>query len=91
MHGVLSAYYKTVNLNGTVYMLQMLSVCLTSTLPDRLCLAVASCVDMGLGGANICYLTQINTQTERGGKWSSTGKKSFSFRNGLKRRLQNQF
>lgn len=55
-------------------------------------LAVASCVDMGLGGANICYLTQIKAPAERGGKWSSTGQESLGFCNGLqRRRLQNQF
>ena len=55
-------------------------------------LAVASYVDVGLVGANICYLTQINSQTQRGGKWSRTGQQRFGFCNGLqRRRLQNQF
>lgn len=83
----LSVYDETVNLNGTVYICH--GCCLSDLCIARplVCLAVASCVDMGLGGANICYLTQINAQTERGGKWSSK-----SFRNWLKRRrLENQF
>lgn len=39
-------------------------------------LAVTCKEKMGLGEANICYLTQINAQTQREeGKWSSTGQK----------------
>lgn len=46
MHDVLSVYDKTVNLNGTVYMLQILSDLYTAR--PLAYLAVASCVDMGL-------------------------------------------
>lgn len=76
MHDVLSALYdKTVNLNVTAYMPQILSDLYTAR--SFLCLAVASCVDMGLGGANICYLTQINAQTEASG--AVQGKKVLVF------------
>lgn len=75
MHDVLSVYDKTANLNVTACMLQILSD--LDTARPFVCLAVASCVDMGLGGANICYLTQINAQTEASG--AIQGKKKFGF------------
>lgn len=81
---------RTVNLNVTAYMPQILSDLYTAG--PFVCLAVASCVDMGVGGANICYLTQINVQTETSGAVQGKKKKSFGFCNRLqRRRLQNQF
>ena len=65
MHDVLSVYDKTVDLNLNVYIPQILSDLHTTGL--FVCLTVASCVDMGLGGVDICYLTQINAQTEASG------------------------
>lgn len=59
MHDVLSVYGKI------IYKPQILSDRYAAR--QLVCLAVASCVDVGLGGADICYLTQINAQTEASG------------------------
>lgn len=80
MHDVLSVYDKTVNLNGSVYMLQILSDLYTAR--PLAYLAVASCVDMGLWGDNICYLTQINAQREASG--AVQGKKVLVFAMGYR-------
>ncbi len=64
---------RTVNLNVTAYMPQILPDLYTAG--PFVCLAVASCVDMGVGGANICYLTQINVQTETSGAVQGKKKK----------------
>lgn len=81
MHRVLNVYNKSVNLNLTVNRPQILFD--LQTAGPFVYLAATSGMDMGLGGANICYLTQISAQTERGGKWSRTGQQVLVFAVGL--------
>lgn len=92
MHHILNVYNDSVNLNLTVNRPQILFD--LQTAEPFVYLAATSGMDMGLGGANICYLTQISAQcsdTERR-QVEQDRATSFGFCSGLKRRkLQNYF